>query len=94
MLRMGGLAAIAALASPTLANDEPEQPPTTPQEALERLNEGNRRFASGKPLSIHQDLNRVKAIAARQTEYAALLGGATCVCASSLYSTRGSQTCS
>ena len=69
LLQAGGLAAlgslaITSLASPTLANDELETPPATPQEALARLIEGNQRFASGHPLSIHQDLNRVKAIAA------------------------------
>jgi hypothetical protein len=74
VLQAGALAALSALASPSLANDELEQPPTTPQEALERLYEGNRRFASGQPLSVHQDLNRVKAIATRQTPFAAFLG--------------------
>lgn len=69
-----GLAAMPARSIPTLANDELELTPSTPQEALERLYEGNRRFATGEPLSIHQDLNRVKAIAARQTPFAAFLG--------------------
>ncbi len=72
LFHAGGLAALGSLAitslsSPTLANDELEESPATPQEALARLIEGNQRFASGQPLSIHQDLNRVKAIAARQT---------------------------
>ena len=78
-LRAGGLAAIGSMGipswvSPTLASEELELPPATPQEALDRLYAGNRRFASGQPLSIHQDLNRVKAIAPRQTPFAAFLG--------------------
>ena len=79
LLQAGGMAAlgslgITSLSSPTLANDELEESPATPQEALARLIEGNQRFASGHPLSIHQDLNRVKAIADRQTPFAAFLG--------------------
>ena len=74
LLQAGGMAALSALSMPTLANDELEQPPTSPKEVLDWLYEGNGRFASGQPLSIHQDLNRVKAIAARQTPFAAFLG--------------------
>jgi len=79
LLQAGGLAAMSALAGSSLtssafAAEDPETPPATPQEALEQLYKGNRRFASGQPLSIHQDLNRVKAIAARQTPFAAFLG--------------------
>jgi carbonic anhydrase len=54
--------------------DELEQLPATPQAALDRLTEGNRRFVSGRTLSIHQDMNRVKEIASRQTPFAAFLG--------------------
>lgn len=48
--------------------------PETPETALERLYAGNRRFASGNPLAVRRDLNHVKAIAARQTPFAAFLG--------------------
>lgn len=79
LLQAGGLAAMSALAGASLpqlacAAEDPDSLPATPQEALERLYQGNRRFASGQPLSIHQDLNRVKAIAARQTPFASFLG--------------------
>lgn len=46
----------------------------TPMEALLRLIEGNRRFASGKSMAANRDLGRVKAIASRQTPFAAVLG--------------------
>lgn len=52
----------------------PPNPPTTPDEALAALYAGNRRFVSGKPLAIHRDMDRVKAIAPRQTPFAAFLG--------------------
>jgi len=74
LLQMGGLAAMTSFASPTHANEELDEFPTTPHSALERLYAGNRRFVSGHPLSILQDLNRVKAIADRQTPFAAFLG--------------------
>ena len=46
----------------------------TPMEALLRLIEGNRRFASGQSMAANRDLGRVKAIATRQTPFAAVLG--------------------
>lgn len=48
--------------------------PKTPQEAVEFLYAGNRRFVEGRSLSIHQDMRRVKEIAARQAPFAAFLG--------------------
>jgi len=55
---------------------DPEEPPmpTSPREALDVLYAGNRRFVEGRSLSIHQDMRRVKEIAARQTPFAAFLG--------------------
>jgi carbonic anhydrase len=41
---------------------------------LERLQSGNARFAQGKSLAINRDLKRIKAIASRQTPFAAFLG--------------------
>lgn len=67
-------AAAWSLAGPSFGTEEEPAPPTTPQEALARLNNGNRRFAAGQSLSAHRDLNRVKAIAAKQTPFAAFLG--------------------
>ncbi len=77
--RRGWLAAsvLAAVSSRTrisLAAEDPAVPPATPNEALARLTEGNVRFSTGKSLSIHRDLDRVKAIAAKQTPFAAFLG--------------------
>lgn len=78
ILGFGGLAAAAmSIRLPenrSGADDEVNLPPETPQSALERLVAGNQRFVSGRPLSIHQDLNRVKAIASRQMPFAAFLG--------------------
>ena len=72
-LAAGGAAWLAgAAARAALAEDLPM--PTTPQEALDFLYAGNQRFVEGKSLSIHQDMRRVKAIAARQTPFAAFLG--------------------
>ncbi|MDP1797690.1 MAG: carbonic anhydrase [Planctomycetaceae bacterium] len=67
-------AAASYIANHSSGAEEEPPPPTTPQEALARLHEGNRRFAAGQSLSIHRDLNRVKAIAAKQTPFAAFLG--------------------
>jgi carbonic anhydrase len=48
--------------------------PPTPEEALRRLEDGNRRFAGGRSSAARRGLDRVKAIAARQTPFAAFLG--------------------
>lgn len=73
-LGMSGLAAVSAMAG-SAATAEASLPfPATPLEALGRLTEGNRRFANGKSLSANRDLSRVKAIATRQTPFAAFLG--------------------
>ncbi|MFO1006056.1 MAG: carbonic anhydrase [Planctomycetaceae bacterium] len=74
LLSAGGLTALASMSSSVWSIDELEQQPATPQAALDRLTEGNRRFVSGRTLSIHQDMNRVKEIASRQTPFAAFLG--------------------
>lgn len=66
-------ATASCLADPSAGAEEEPLPPTTPQEALARLNDGNRRFATGQSLSIHRDLSRVKAIASKQTPFAAFL---------------------
>jgi hypothetical protein len=46
---------------------------THPDEALELLRAGNKRFVSGSRLTPNQSLDRVKAIASGQTPYAAFL---------------------
>ncbi len=56
-------------------SNEPLQiSPATPDEALAALYAGNRRFAAGKSLAAHRDMDRVKAIAPKQTPFAAFLG--------------------
>jgi carbonic anhydrase len=48
--------------------------PTTPEEALQKLMEGNRRFAAGKSLASHRDIDRVREVAREQKPFAAFLG--------------------
>lgn len=65
------------LAGPSQALAGPpneDVPPKTPAEALQRLHEGNQRFATGQSLAIHRDLEHVKKVAARQMPFAAFLG--------------------
>lgn len=62
------------LARQAAAAQNPDKLPTTPDEALNWLMAGNQRFAAGESLAIHRDLGRVKAIAAKQTPFAAFLG--------------------
>lgn len=72
-MQVAGCAAGASSAE-LWAAQPPPPAPASPQEALERLYAGNSRFAQGKSLAINRDLERVKAIAARQTPFAAILG--------------------
>ncbi|HSB55762.1 MAG TPA: carbonic anhydrase [Gemmatimonadales bacterium] len=60
------------LPSPALRYRDGDEP-ATPEAALEALREGNRRFAAGKGSGPHRDLARVKAVAAKQTPFAAVL---------------------
>ena len=48
--------------------------PDTPQQALELLYEGNRRFASGEPRDSRRDMERVREVASSQRPFAAFLG--------------------
>jgi len=54
------------------ASDEPAAD-LTPAQALQRLMEGNARFASGKPQGPHRSLARVRDTAADQKPFAAIL---------------------
>jgi carbonic anhydrase len=72
-LAAGGAAWLAGGARRTaLAQELPL--PTSPREAVDFLYAGNQRFVEGKSMSAHQDMRRVKAIAARQAPFAAFLG--------------------
>jgi len=48
--------------------------PQHPDEALELLYAGNRRFAAGRSIGAHRDIARVREVAERQAPYAAFLG--------------------
>lgn len=48
--------------------------PRTPEDALQLLYAGNQRFLSGNPQAANRDMERVKAVAPRQTPFAAFLG--------------------
>jgi carbonic anhydrase len=48
--------------------------PQTPDEAMKLLVEGNQRFAEGKSISSHRDMNRVREVANGQKPFAAFLG--------------------
>jgi carbonic anhydrase len=48
--------------------------PTTPAEALQKLIEGNRRFAEGKSMASNRDIDRVRHVAGEQKPFAAFLG--------------------
>ncbi|MFO0911394.1 MAG: carbonic anhydrase [Pirellulales bacterium] len=60
--------ALAQSASPTDLSVQ------SPADALAALYAGNRRFVAGQPLAAHRDIERVKAVADKQTPFAAFLG--------------------
>jgi carbonic anhydrase len=49
-------------------------PDLTPAEALAALVEGNERFAAGRPLAPHRDLDRLRELAPGQSPFAAFIG--------------------
>jgi carbonic anhydrase len=50
------------------------QAPVKPEEALLRLQQGNKRFVEGKPLKPNQDLNRIKEVSKKQFPFATIIG--------------------
>jgi len=76
MLRAAALgsAGLAAGALPLSAAEPVRPTPTTPQEALTRLMDGNGRFVRGDVTSPRRDLARVKELSTGQAPYAAILG--------------------
>jgi carbonic anhydrase len=68
-------APVAVLAAPALAGTDPHtgQSGLTPDEALERLREGNRAFASDQPLPVNQGSERRHELAAGQAPFAVLV---------------------
>ncbi len=73
MALAGGVVASAGFARSRI-RPQPAPPPASPQEALERLYAGNRRFVAGAGESAHQDHRRLMDLTARQTPFAAFLG--------------------
>lgn len=74
---VGTVAALAGCSSteaqsPT-TSASPEAPPTTPKAALERLMEGNQRWAQGDPQAPNRDPARRQAVAQEQKPFAAVL---------------------
>lgn len=53
---------------------EQQARPESPAAALQRLMDGNQRFASGQSAEEHRDLQRVRAVAREQKPFAAFLG--------------------
>lgn len=47
---------------------------TSPDEALTKLKQGNDRFVQGKSIRPHQDLNRIREVAAAQAPFATIVG--------------------
>ncbi|HMV08539.1 MAG TPA: carbonic anhydrase [Cyclobacteriaceae bacterium] len=47
---------------------------TSAEEALTKLKQGNERFVQGKSIRPHQDLNRIKEVAAAQSPFATIVG--------------------
>lgn len=66
-----GYSTASAVGSPQV---EPPEVPTTPEEALQKLLEGNRRFSEGKSMASHRDIDRVREVAKQQKPFAAFLG--------------------
>ncbi len=70
------LSAGVAAASPLLAKDSPETVtiPANAQEALQRLQEGNRRFVEGRTRHAHEGANWRKHLVGGQKPFATILG--------------------
>lgn len=67
--------ALLSASAPALSalRDHRRDDPATPEAALQALRDGNRRFVAGKSTGPHRDLARLKAVAAKQTPFAAVL---------------------
>src|SRR5262245_44337867 len=75
MCSAGAVAVAAMLGTPAAAGDTPPPAePVTPAQALERLREGNGRFAAGQAEAPQRDLARLRATAPAQAPFAAVLG--------------------
>jgi carbonic anhydrase len=71
-----GALTAAAVLHQNLAHAEepmPFTPPATPADATARLTAGNERFATGKVIAPQRDLEHLRAVAPKQTPFAAVL---------------------
>lgn len=59
---------------PLLSYSQDSKLPISPEEAIVLLKEGNQRFVSGKSIKPHQDINRIKEVAAGQYPFATIIG--------------------
>jgi carbonic anhydrase len=75
LVRWAIAAPVTVLAAPALAGADPHagQNGLTPDEALERLREGNRAFASDQPLPVNLGRERRQALAGGQAPFAVLV---------------------
>jgi carbonic anhydrase len=76
MRAVGAGALATGMARTALAAAPPFHAPTdlTPAEALRALYEGNARFAGGRSLAPHRNLERLREVAPKQAPFAAFLG--------------------
>lgn len=75
LTRRFALSALGAVLLPSSISAQEELPvPATPEEALKALYRGNERFSTGKSISAHRDLDRVRMLASAQKPFAAFLG--------------------
>lgn len=74
LMRRGAvIGASLALGAPAVAGAADETEPGTPEQALARLRGGNARFAAGQVQAPQRDLDRLRAVAPKQTPFAAIL---------------------
>lgn len=76
---LGATCGVTGVMSMSVADDDSASQtafkvPETPDEAMMLLVEGNRRFAEGKSISLHRDMNRVREVANGQKPFASFLG--------------------
>jgi len=73
-LGAGALTVGALGAGEARAEDAALGPAETPAQALARLRDGNERFIAGKSIAPNRDLAQLRALAPKQTPFAAVLG--------------------
>jgi len=73
-LRVGAVTGMAMATGSVALSASPRHPVSTPDQALDRLLEGNRRFARGAVDAPRRGLDRVAALSTGQSPYAAILG--------------------